>query len=128
MVSKWLKKLSVCCICGCCMLFMSGCVTLFSSRGEVPALTITSSIPNAEVYLNGKFVGFTPYSHFGDKVDVKKITVKKVGYKTATQKARKLDKLIYWNFFPSATFIYGYFIDLFNEDRFYYQKIHFILY
>lgn len=129
MVSKWFKIVRTCCFYGGCLLLLSGCVTLFKSTEEVPALTITSSVPYSEVYLNGKFVGYTPYSHFGDKVDVKKITVKKAGYKTATQKARKLDKLIYWNFFPSATFIYGYFIDLCNDNRFYYPKdtFHFVL-
>ena len=34
----------------------SSCGTLFCTKGEVPALTITSSVPNAEVYLNGRYV------------------------------------------------------------------------
>ena len=78
----------------------SSCGTLFCTQEEVPALTITSSIPNSDVYLNGRYVGQTPYSHFGDKVDVKKITVKKTGYKAQTQKARKLSGWAYVNFVP----------------------------
>lgn len=112
-----------------CLFLFTSCVTLFSPSREVPALTITSSVPNADVYLNGRYVGQTPYSHFGDKVDVKKIMVKKEGYKPAKQKARKLDKNIYWNFFPSCTFIWGYFVDLLNDDRYYYpnDSFHFVL-
>ena len=54
-----------------CLFLFTSCVTLFCPPREVPALTITSSVPNADVYLNGRYVGQTPYSHFGDKVDVK---------------------------------------------------------
>ena len=54
------------------LFLFSSCGTLFCKQKEVPALTITSSIPNSDVYLNGRYVGQTPYSHFGEKVDVKK--------------------------------------------------------
>ena len=111
------------------LFLFSSCATLFSPSREVPALTITSSVPDAEVYLNGKYVGKTPYSHFGDKVNVKKIMVKKDGYKPAKQKARKLDKNVYLNFLPSITFIWGFFVDLYCESLYYYPKdvFHFIL-
>ena len=112
-----------------CLFLFTSCVTLFCPPREVPALTITSSVPNADVYLNGRYVGQTPYSHFGDKVEVKIIMVKKEGYKPAKQQARKLDKNIYWNFFPSYTFIWGYFVDFFNDDSYYYpnDSFHFVL-
>lgn len=86
---------------------------MFCIQKETPALTITSSVPNSEVYLNGVYVGQTPYSHFGDKVDVKKITVMKPGYKTQTQKARKLSGWAYVNFvpYPLYNWIWGYFLN-----------------
>lgn len=92
---------------------LSSCGTLFCSQKEVPALTITSSVPNSDVYLNGKYVGQTPYSHFGDKVDVKKITVKKDGYKSQSVKPRKLKGWAYVNFvpYPLYNWIWGYFLD-----------------
>lgn len=91
----------------------SSCGTLFCTKGEVPALTITSSVPNAEVYLNGRYVGQTPYSHFGETVNVKKITVKKDGYKSQSQKPRKLKGWAYVNFvpWPMWNWIWGYFLD-----------------
>lgn len=108
----------------------SSCGTLFCTRSEAPALTITSSEPNAEVYLNGKYVGNTPYSHFGDRVDVKKITVKKNGYKSQTQKPRKLKTWPYINFipWPMWNWIWGYFLDRskdkcweYKNDQFYFE-------
>ena len=48
-------------------LIINSCGTVFCTQNEVPALTITSNVPDAEVYLNGKYVGTTPYNHFGDK-------------------------------------------------------------
>ena len=95
------------------VLLFSSCGTLFCVQKETPALTITSSVPDSEVYLNGVYVGRTPYSHFGDKVDVKKITVKKAGYKAQTQYPRKLSGWAYVNFIPYPFFnwIWGYFLD-----------------
>ena len=102
----------------------SSCGTLLCTQKEVPALTITSSIPNSDVYLNGRYVGQTPYSHFGDKVDVKKITVKKAGYKAQTQKARKLSGWAYVNFvpYPLYNWIWGYFLDRSNSKCWRYKK------
>lgn len=94
-------------------LVLSSCGTVFCSQGEVPALTITSNIQNAEVYINGKYVGITPYSHFGEKCDVKKITIKKDGYKNQSVKPRKLKGWAYVNFvpWPMWNWIWGYFLD-----------------
>ena len=89
----------------------SSCGTIFCVEKEVPALTITSSVPNAEVYLNGRYVGQTPYSHFGEKVNVKKIAVKKDGYESQSIKPRKLTGWAYINFLPTCTWIWGYFVD-----------------
>lgn len=96
-----------------CSLTLSSCCTLFCAKSEVPAITVTSNPSNADVYLNGKYVGKTPYSHFGDKVDVKKITVKKDGYETQKLKPRKLNGWAYVNFFPYPVYnwIWGYFLD-----------------
>ena len=96
-----------------CSLKLSSCCTLFCAKSEVPAITVTSNPSNADVYLNGKYVGKTPYSHFGDKVDVKKITVKKDGYETQKLKPRKLNGWAYVNFFPYPVYnwIWGYFLD-----------------
>ena len=96
-----------------CGLALSSCCTLFCPKTEAPALTITSSPSNANVYLNKKYVGKTPYNHFGDKVDVKKITVEKTGYESQTIKPRKLNGWAYVNFFPYPVynFIWGYFLD-----------------
>ena len=55
-----------------CSFALSSCCTLFCAKTEAPALTITSTPSNADVYLNKKYVGKTPYNHFGDEVDVKK--------------------------------------------------------
>ena len=96
-----------------CCFTLSSCGTLFCRKDEVPALTITSIPTNSDVYLNGKYEGKTPYSHFGEKVDVKKITVKSSGYKSQTQKARKLKAWAYVNFipYPFYNWIWGYFLD-----------------
>jgi len=106
------------------LFLFSSCGTLFCTQKEVPALTITYSIPNSDVYLNGRYVGQTPYSHFGDKVDVKKITVKKAGYKAQTQKARKLSGWAYVNFvpYPLYNWIWGYFLDRSKSKCWRYKK------
>ena len=105
----------------------SSCGTVFcakQSADEVPALTILSSVPEADVYLNGKYVGKTPYSHFGDKVDVRKITVKKDGYKSKSIKPRKLDQWAYVNFvpWPMWNWIWGYFVDRCQTKCWRYKK------
>ena len=107
------KKIKTCIAIFSLSILCSSCGTLFCSKGEVPALTITSSVPDAEVYLNGKYVGKTPYSHFGETVNVKKITVKKDGYKSQSQKPRKLKGWAYANFvpWPMWNWIWGYFLD-----------------
>ncbi|MBO7288183.1 MAG: PEGA domain-containing protein [Bacteroidales bacterium] len=96
-----------------CSFTFSSCCTLFCAKTEAPALTITSTPSNADVYLNKKYVGKTPYNHFGDEVDVKKITVKKTGYESQKIKPRKLNGWAYVNFFPYPVynFIWGYFLD-----------------
>ena len=95
------------------LLIINSCGTVFCTQNEVPALTITSNVPDAEVYLNGKYVGTTPYNHFGDKCDVKKITVRKEGFKDQSINPRKLSKWAYANFipYPLANCIWGYFLD-----------------
>jgi hypothetical protein len=94
-----------------CTLVLSSCCTLFCAKTEAPALTITSTPSNAYVYLNKKYVGKTPYNHFGDEVDVKKIAVKKPGYESQIIKPRKLNGWAYVNFFIPYNFILGYFLD-----------------
>ena len=101
-----------------CFIFaltFSSCATIFCTKKDVPALTITSNVPDADVYINGKYVGKTPYSHFGDgkKCDAKKIMVKKEGYKSQTEKPRKLSGWAYVNFIPWPLYnwIWGYFLD-----------------
>lgn len=105
-------------------ILFSSCGTVFCSQQPVPALTITSNVPDADVYLNGKYVGTTPYSHFGEKCDVKKITVKKSGYKDKTIKPRKLTKWAYANFIPYPMFnwIWGYFLDRSKSECWYYKR------
>ena len=58
-------------------------------------------------------MGTTPYNHFGDKCDVKKITVRKEGFKDQSINPRKLSKWAYANFipYPLANWIWGYFLD-----------------
>ena len=106
------------------LFLFSSCGTLFCVKKEVPALTITSSVPNSEVYINGKYVGQTPYSHFGDKVNVKTITVKKEGYKQQKQKARILTGWAYVNFipYPLYNWIWGYFLDRSQSKCWRYKK------
>lgn len=109
-----MKVLSALAIC-LATLLISSCCTLCDCMGlsnKDNSLSIESSVPDAEVYINGSYVGRTPYQHKGTKANVKRITVKKEGYKDQTVKVKKKDKgSIYWNFFPSWTFIYGYFVD-----------------
>ena len=97
----------------CCVFLFSSCGTLFCVRTEAPALTITSNVPNADVFLNGRYVGQTPHSHFGDEVDIKNITVKKEGYKSQSLNPRKLTGWAYVNFipYPLYNWIWGYFLD-----------------
>lgn len=97
-----------------CSLTLSSCCTLVCTKSEVPAITITSSPSNADVYLNKNYVGKTPYSHFGDEVNVKKITVMKTGYEPQKIKPRKLRGIAYLNFSPYpfvVNWIWGYFLD-----------------
>ena len=49
----------------------------------------------------------------GEKVDVKKITVKKAGYVSQSIKPRKLSGWAYVNFipWPMYNFLWGYFLD-----------------
>lgn len=97
-----------------CGLTLSSCCTLCCTKSEVPAITVTSNPSNADVYFNGKYVGKTPYSHFGDEVNVKKITIKKTGYETQKLNPRKLRGVAYLNFSPYpfvVNWIWGYFLD-----------------
>lgn len=93
------------------LLSFTSCATIFCDTETVPALTINSNVPNARVFLNGKYAGTTPYCHFGNTCNVKKITVKADGYKTKSIRPRKLDGLAYLNFVPSPFWIWGYFVD-----------------
>lgn len=120
-------KLILVCI---CLLSLTSCATIMCTQAEVPALTINSTPSGAEVYLNGRFVGNTPYSHFGTEADVKKITVKKAGYESQSLKPRKLNGWAYVNFlpWPMYNFIWGYFVDRaqakcwsYTQDVFYFN-------
>lgn len=114
---KRTKVLSALAICSAILLF-SSCCTLGDCMGlsnKDNSLSIESSVPDAEVYINGSYVGRTPYQHKGTSANVKRITVKKDGFKEQTMKVkRKAKGSIYWNFYPSFTFIYGYFVDRAN--------------
>ena len=103
---------------------LSSCCTLFCIEKEVPALTIESSVPSADVYINGSYYGKTPVSYFSDKVDVKKITVKKEGYKTQSIDPRKLNGWAYMNFlpYPLYNWIWGYFLDRSQSKCWKYEK------
>lgn len=99
-----------------CTFSLSSCGTILCSyQGKPPALTITSNVPNANVYINGKYVGKTPYSYFGesDFCEVKKIEVRKEGYKSKSENPRKLSGWAYVNFvpYPMVNWIWGYFVD-----------------
>lgn len=93
--------------------FLTSCCTLYPVP-EAPPLTIESSVPRAEVYIKGKFVGHTPYTHWGERANVKKIKVKAHGYKSKTIKTKRKNRAgIYWNFlpYPGVNWIWGYFLD-----------------
>ena len=108
---------------------MSSCGTCFCTAHEsdYPALTITSNVSDAEVYLNGDYVGITPYSHFGNECDVKRIKVCKAGYKSKTIRPRELKSTVYWNFvpYPLWNWIWGYFLDRSMSKCWRYKDDHF---
>lgn len=100
-------------------LFLSSCCTTSDMLGMNSAdnhLFIDSKTPGSKVYLNGKLVGQTPYSYYGTKANIKKITVTN-NYATETQKTERKNKgSIYWNFvpWPLYNWIWGYFLDYGN--------------
>lgn len=108
-MKKFFIPLTIC-------LFLTSCYTCFPGP-EAKPLAIESSVPSAEVYIKGKFVGRTPYTHWGKRANVKKITVKADGYKDKTIKTKRKNKAgIYWNLFPYPgwNWIWGYFLDRSN--------------
>ena len=97
-------------------LLMTSCYTVFPGP-EAKPLTIESSVVGAQVFIKGELVGHTPYTHWGKRANVKKITVKEPGYKDMTLKTKRKNKSgIYWNFFPYPLYnwIWGYFLDRSN--------------
>lgn len=95
-------------------LSLTSCCTVFPGTEKAKPLSIDSSADSAQVFIKGKLVGHTPYTHWGERANVKKITVKKVGYKDMTLKTKRKNKnKIYWNFFPYPgwNWIWGYFLD-----------------
>ena len=119
-----MKKISFFyCVLSMCLL-MTSCYTLFPGP-EAKPLSIESSVDDAQVFIKGKLVGYTPYTHWGERADVKKITVKKAGYKDMTLKTeRKNKKGIYWHFFPYPgwNWIWCYFLDRNNGTGVRYTK------
>ena len=111
-------------------LLMTSCYTLFPGPDAKP-LTVESSVEGAQVYIKGEMVGHTPYTHWGKRANVKKITVKKYGYKNLTMKTKRKNKSgIYWNFYPFPIFnwIWGYFLDrnngtgvIYTQDYYYFD-------
>lgn len=96
---------------------------------DATPLTIESSVPDAKVYIKGKYVGQTPYSHFGTRANIKKIKVTKDGYKDLTLKTKRRTKpSIYLNFIPVYTFIWGYFVDRYNGNGRKYEKDEYYFY
>lgn len=95
---------------------LSSCCTTSHWLGMNSAdnhLFIESKTPGANVYLNGKHVGSTPYQYNGTKANIKKITVTN-GYNSQTQETERKNKgSIYWNFvpYPMYNWIWGYFLD-----------------
>ena len=91
--------------------FILGGVFLFSSCGVIAflqekfpqhlAFKVISSVPDSEVYINGIYVGQTPYSHYGRRVNVKTIKVKKDGYKTQRQRAREFSPTAFLDYYTS---------------------------
>ena len=65
------------------------------------AFEVISSVPDSEVYINGIYVGQTPYSHYGRKVNVKTIKAKKDGYKTQRQRAREFSPTAFFDYYTS---------------------------
>lgn len=113
---------------------LNSCCTLSRVCGmaeDAVPLAIESSVPNANVYIKGKYVGQTPCSYFGTRANVKKIKVTKDGYKDLTLKTKRKNKgSIYWNFVPMYTFIWGYVVDIANgngkkyiQDSYYFNLI-----
>ena len=96
------------------VIFIGGGLFLFSSCGVIAflqekfppclAFEVRSSVPNSEVYINGIYVGQTPYSHYGRRVNVRTIKVKKVGYKTQRQRAREFSPTAFFDYYTSPLF------------------------
>lgn len=109
----FMKRLSLCLVVSVISLLMTSCYTLFPGPDATP-LTVESSVQGSQVYIKGELVGHTPYTHWGKRANVKKITVKEPGYKDMTLKTKRKNKSgIYWNFFPYPLYnwIWGYFLD-----------------
>lgn len=108
-----MKKISLLLCFSFICLLMTSCYTLFPGP-DAPPLTVESSVQGAQVFIKGELVGHTPYTHWGKRANVKKITVKEPGYKDMTIKTKRKNKSgIYWNFFPYPLYnwIWGYFLD-----------------
>lgn len=99
---------------------LGSCCTISHSLGMNKAadpVTVTSNVDGADVYINGKFVGTTPYTHWETKANVRNIVVKANGYHTQKQKTQRSTKAgAYWNFLPYPLFnwIWGFFLDRSN--------------
>lgn len=113
--------LLISCFCASTLSSCGSIMTCLKERERAPALTITSNVPDADVYINGKYVGKTPYSHFGESnfCDVKKIKVCKDGYKSESKNPRKLNGWAYVNFvpYPLWNWIWGYFYDTRKKSK-----------
>lgn len=83
----------------CCTVRFNGWKIL-EKETAVP-LAVDANVDGALVYMNGKYMGKTPYTHWGEKAKIRKITVKKDGYVTLSQRTkRRLDPNIFCNLSP----------------------------
>lgn len=113
-----------------CLFLLSSCCTVgfsgwdFIEKETATPLVVDANVDGASVYMNGKYVGKTPYTHWGEKAKIRKITVKKEGYIASSQRTkRRLNPYIFLNLSPAMCYyvipycinpgwIWGGFLDL----------------
>lgn len=99
-----------------CLLALSSCATLFTKG--VATIPVTSNVSDAEVYVNGAFMGVTPLELELKTKDSYKIDVSKDGYNTQTFQVTKHLKWG-WQVLDLATYGIGNVVDLIMADGYY---------
>ena len=66
----------------CCLLFSTGCASIL--KGSKQSVNVNSNVDEAEVHVNGRLVGQTPFSGTIERASTVQLTVKKHGYKSRT--------------------------------------------